>query len=25
MIAADLNGDHRPEIIVGYVEGPGVV
>ena len=25
MIAADLNGDHRPEILVGYVEAPGVV
>src|SRR5262249_14776964 len=25
MIAADLNHDHRPEIIVGYVDGPGVI
>jgi hypothetical protein len=25
MIAADLNGDGRPEIMVGYVEAPGVV
>ena len=25
MIAADLNGDHRPEILVGYVKAPGVV
>lgn len=24
MIAADLNGDRRPEILVGYVEAPGV-
>jgi hypothetical protein len=24
MIAADLNRDHRPEIIVGYVNAPGV-
>jgi hypothetical protein len=23
MIAADLNRDHRPEIIVGYVNAPG--
>jgi hypothetical protein len=23
-IAADLNGDRRPEILVGYVEAPGV-
>jgi hypothetical protein len=22
MIAADLNGDRRPEILVGYVEAP---
>ena len=25
MIAADLNRDHRPEFIVGYVNAPGVV
>jgi FG-GAP-like repeat len=25
MIAADLNGDARPDLIVGYVDGPGVV
>jgi len=25
MIAADLNRDGRPEIIVGYVEAPGVI
>jgi FG-GAP-like repeat len=25
MIATDLNGDHRPEILVGYVEAPGGV
>ena len=25
MIAADLHLDGRPEIIVGYVEAPGVV
>ena len=25
MIAADLNRDGRPEILVGYVEAPGVV
>jgi hypothetical protein len=25
MIAADLNGDHRPDILVGYVDAPGVV
>jgi hypothetical protein len=25
MIAADLNRDHRSEIIVGYVNAPGVV
>lgn len=25
MIAADLNADHRPEILVGYVDAPGVV
>jgi hypothetical protein len=25
MIAADLNGDHRPEILVGYVDAPGVI
>ena len=24
-IAADLNDDHRPEILVGYVNAPGVV
>src|SRR5204862_6799323 len=23
MLAADLNGDHRPEILVGYVEASG--
>ncbi len=25
MIAADLNRDHRPEILVGYVDAPGVI
>ncbi len=25
MIAVDLNRDHRPEIIVGYVDAPGAV
>ena len=25
MIAADLNRDHRPEIVVGYVNAPGIV
>ena len=25
MIAADLDGDERPEIIVWYVEAPGIV
>jgi len=25
MIGADLNGDQRPEILVGYVKAPGVV
>ncbi|HEY3616437.1 MAG TPA: VCBS repeat-containing protein [Candidatus Sulfotelmatobacter sp.] len=25
MMAADLNRDGRPEIIVGYVEAPGVI
>jgi hypothetical protein len=25
MITADLNDDHRAEILVGYVEAPGVV
>jgi hypothetical protein len=25
MIAADLNGDHRPEIIVDFVEAPGKI
>jgi len=25
MIAADLNGDGRPDLIVGYVNAPGVI